>query len=102
LIVSGGENVYPSEVEEVLRGHPAVADVVVVGITDAEWGQRVAALVVPRPDTLITVADLMRYSRTKLAGYKQPRLIRFTDQLPLTASGKVHRAAIVEQLQNNA
>ncbi|MBX3012199.1 MAG: o-succinylbenzoate--CoA ligase [Caldilineaceae bacterium] len=98
LIISGGENVYPAEVEAVLRQHPAVADVCVVGLPDAEWGQRVAALVVCFPQAQVTVVELSAFSRQRLAGYKQPRLIAFTEALPQTASGKVERRAVVAQL----
>lgn len=101
LIVSGGENVYPSEVENALRQHPAVADVCVVGLPDAEWGQRVAAMIAVREGKRVTIPELVQFSRSKLAGYKQPRIIRFVDQLPQTASGKVHRAAVKEELLSN-
>ena len=96
LIVSGGENIYPSEVESVLRSHPAVADACVVGVPDAEWGQRVAALVALRAGMDVSESTLIAYSRERLAGYKQPRLIRFIDRLPQTASGKIHRRAVLD------
>jgi O-succinylbenzoic acid--CoA ligase len=99
LIVSGGENIYPSEVENALRQHPSVADVCVVGIPDTEWGQRVAAMVVLHDGApLLSAADLIVFTRTYLAGYKQPRSITFVRQLPLTASGKIHRQAVQDQL----
>ncbi len=94
LIVSGGENVYPSEVEAVLRQHPAVEDACVVGLPDAEWGQRVAAMVALRQGELLSEADLIAFSRERLAGYKQPRWIVFVDELPQTASGKVQRGQV--------
>ncbi len=90
LIVSGGENVYPAEVEAVLLSHPSVQEACVVGIPDGEWGQRVAALVVLRQPGL-TADELMTFCREKLAGYKLPRVFRFADSLPQTASGKVSR-----------
>lgn len=93
LIVSGGENVYPSEVEHVLLASEDVAAVCVVGVDDAEWGQRVVAAIVPtRKD--IDIQQLMNYSRSHLAGYKQPRRIILLDSLPQTASGKVSRADV--------
>jgi len=98
LIVSGGENVYPAEVEQVLQEHPAVADACVVGLDDTEWGQRVAAVVVRRSQAQASAAELIAFCRTRLAGYKQPRLIHFTDALPQTASGKVRRDAVRQQL----
>ncbi|MDX2139667.1 MAG: o-succinylbenzoate--CoA ligase [Chloroflexota bacterium] len=101
LIVTGGENVYPAEVERVLREHPDVTDVCVVGIADAEWGQRVGAALITHHSSLITIE---RFAREHLAGYKVPRVWRIVDALPLTASGKVDRAAVArllaEQNQN--
>ena len=101
LIVSGGENVYPSEVENTLRQHPAVLEVCVVGLPDAEWGQRVAAMVVIRQNMQLTIPELIMFSRQHLAGYKQPRTVVFVDQLPQTSNGKIHRAAVKEQLLSN-
>ncbi len=98
LIVSGGENVYPAEVEAVLREHPDVADVCVVGLPSEEWGQQVAAAVVPRVGATPTAAALVAYARRRLAGYKVPRMIRFFDSLPQTASGKVHRQSVIARL----
>lgn len=95
LIVSGGENVYPAEVEAVIKAHPAVKDVAVVGIDDAEWGQRVAAAVIlNQPTTPIAEAELIAYAREHLAGYKIPRVMRFVDDLPQTASGKIQRDGV--------
>ena len=98
LIVSGGENVYPVEVEAVLRQHPAVEDACVVGLPDAEWGQRVAAMVALRKGESLGESELIAFSRERLAGYKQPRKIVFVDELPQTASGKIQRAKVREQL----
>ncbi len=94
LIISGGENVYPAEVEAVLRAHPAVKEAVAVGVVDAEWGQKVAAVVQLQSGCVLTEAELLAYSRAHLAGYKQPRLIRFIDELPQTASGKIERKTV--------
>ena len=93
LIVSGGENVYPAEVERVLREHGAVEDVVVLGIKDAEWGQRVAAVIVLRAGTNETEVEgeLERLCLENLASYKRPRVYKVVDALPLTASGKVKK-----------
>jgi O-succinylbenzoic acid--CoA ligase len=94
LIISGGENIYPAEVEAVLRQHPAVAEVCVIGLPDGEWGQRVAAAVVLKPQANASAEDLLALARRQLAGYKQPRRIRFVETLPLTASGKIRREAV--------
>lgn len=92
LIVSGGENVYPAEIEQVFEQHPDIEEVTVVGVDDAEWGQRVAAAIVPRrSDRTITEEELLDFSRDRLAGYKQPRMVRLVDKLPRTASGKIQR-----------
>jgi O-succinylbenzoic acid--CoA ligase len=98
LIVTGGENVYPAEVEAVLRQHPAVEECVVVGIPDAEWGQRVAAAIILREGATSDAAALETFAREYLAGYKIPRLIRFVRVLPLTASGKIERHRVQEML----
>ncbi len=94
LIVSGGENVYPTEVEAVLRLHPSVAEACVVGISDAEWGERVAAAVILKNGTPGHTEAMIAFCRERLAGYKIPRYIRFVDSLPMTASGKIMRGAV--------
>jgi O-succinylbenzoic acid--CoA ligase len=96
LIVSGGENVYPAEVENALLAHPAVAEACVVGLPDAEWGQRVAAAVVLHPHAPASETDLTQHCRQHLAGYKIPRLYRFVGSLPVTASGKVERRKVID------
>jgi O-succinylbenzoic acid--CoA ligase len=99
LIVSGGENVYPAEVERVLREHPAVALAAVVGLPDADWGQQVAAAVVLRSPGAATADELLAHCRARLAGYKRPRRLVLRDELPQTASGKVQRRLVAEQLR---
>ncbi|MCP5095529.1 MAG: o-succinylbenzoate--CoA ligase [Chloroflexi bacterium] len=99
IIVTGGENVYPAEVENVLRGHTAVANACVVGIPDPEWGQQVTAMIQLHLNHSLTAEELLTFSRDLLAGYKQPRQIRFVNQLPLTASGKIRRKAVTEEMQ---
>jgi len=98
IIVSGGENVYPAEVEAVLRAHPAVAAVAVVGLPDPEWGEQVAALVVSAAGQELSAGALQDFARRLLAGYKLPRRIAFVEELPQTASGKIARAAVREML----
>lgn len=100
LIVSGGENVYPAEVERVLQQHPAVAAACVVGVEHPEWGQQVAAAIVLRDNANLSETDLLTFSRERLAGYKQPRLILFMSALPQTASGKIQRRAVHDLLVN--
>jgi malonyl-CoA/methylmalonyl-CoA synthetase len=95
LIITGGFNVYPRDVEEVLRDHPGVADVAVVGVPDPEWGERVVACVVASDAGATGAAALLAWAAERLAPYKRPREIRFVDELPRNAMGKVVRAALV-------
>ncbi len=89
MIVSGGENVYPVEVEEVLSQHPAVADVAVIGLADERWGEVVTAFVIPRSGAEVDAGDLVAFARQKLAGYKLPRTVEFVAELPRSPAGKV-------------
>jgi O-succinylbenzoic acid--CoA ligase len=94
LIVSGGENVVPAEVEEVLLRHPAVADAAVVGREDPEWQQAVTAVVVLDGDAAVTPDDLRRHCAESLAGFKVPKRIELASALPRTPSGKLMRRAL--------
>ncbi len=95
LILSGGENVYPSEVESVLRQHPSIKAVAVVGVDDEEWGQVVGAAIVIKGDQSLTTEEIQQFSRQHLASYKIPRRVIFRETLPQTASGKVQRRKVV-------
>jgi len=97
MIIRGGENIYPREIEEVLFAHPNVAEVAVVGIPDDKWGEQVAAFVRPTEDSTITPAELSAYIREQLAGYKVPRSWVFVDTFPLTGSGKVQKFVLRDQ-----
>jgi O-succinylbenzoic acid--CoA ligase len=94
LIISGGENIYPVEVENILKKHPAVDDACVVGLHDAEWGQTPAAAIVLKPGMSATLDELDAHCKAHLAGYKRPRRYVFVDHLPQTASGKVIRREV--------
>jgi O-succinylbenzoic acid--CoA ligase len=96
-IVTGGENVEPAEVVEVVRSHPKVRDAAVVGLPDEEWGERVGALVEPSDESL-TAEELDDFCRERLAGYKIPRTVRFAESLPRTVSGTTERATVRERL----
>ena len=98
LIISGGENVYPAEVERIILAHPAVTAVAVVGLPHAEWGHEVAAMVTPEPGSAISESELNDFIRKQLAGYKQPRVIIFSDEIPMTGSGKINRSEVVNQI----
>jgi acyl-CoA synthetase (AMP-forming)/AMP-acid ligase II len=89
MIISGGENIYPAEVESALFGHPAVADVAVIGIPDDKWGESVKAVVVKRPDATVTPEELISFARKRIAHYKAPRTVDFVDTLPRTPTGKI-------------
>ena len=94
MIISGGENVYPSEVESVLGGHPAVKDVAVVGVPHDKWGEAVHAVVVLHQGARLDEAELIDWCRPRMAGYKRPQTVRFVTEaeMPRTATGKIlHR-----------
>ena len=97
MIVSGGENVYPVEVEEALAQHAGVADVAVIGVPHPHWGEAVKALVVLRPDARPAAEDLIAFARERLAGYKLPRSVDFVAELPRTPSGKVLKRELRSQ-----
>ncbi|HWS92178.1 MAG TPA: acyl-CoA ligase FadD12, partial [Mycobacterium sp.] len=94
MIVSGGENVYPIEVEKTLAAHPEVTEAAVIGVDDEQYGQRLAAFVVPAPGGSATPDGLKQYVRENLANYKVPREITVLDELPRGSTGKVLRAAL--------
>jgi fatty-acyl-CoA synthase len=94
MIVSGGENVFPQEVEDLLLAHEAVADAAVLGMPDEEFGQRLAAFVVLKPGASAAEQELKPYVRERLARYKVPREISIVDELPRTASGKLQRGKL--------
>jgi bile acid-coenzyme A ligase len=97
LIISGGANVYPAEVESALIEHPEIADVVVVGLQDPEWGRRVHAIVEPAdPSTPPDVDELRAYAKSRLAAYKVPKTVEFVEAIPRSEATKVSRAALVE------
>jgi fatty-acyl-CoA synthase len=89
MIVSGGENVFPGEVEELLMAHPAVADVAVIGVDDREFGQRLKAFVVRRDGQEVSSEDLRQFVKENLARYKVPREVVFLDELPRNPTGKI-------------
>ena len=89
MIVSGGVNIYPAEVESAIYGHPDVAEVAVIGVPDDKWGEAVKAIVVARPETAPDAAAILDFTRERIAGYKVPKSVTFADVLPRNASGKV-------------
>ena len=99
MIISGGENIYPSEVEAVLAAHPAVQEVAVIGVPDEKWGETVQAVVVLKAHADCHADELKQWCKQQLAGYKQPRIISFIDsaQMPRTATGKIVHRRLREQ-----
>jgi acyl-CoA synthetase (AMP-forming)/AMP-acid ligase II len=96
MIVSGGENVYPAEVENAIFGHPAVADVAVIGVPDDKWGEAVKAIVVAKPGATVEPESVIAYARGRIAGYKVPKSVDVVDALPRNPSGKVLRRELRE------
>jgi len=100
MVLTGGELVAPGEVAETLRSHPAVADAAVVGLPDEEWGERVAALVVPDERDSLDMGAVRAHCRDSLPGYKRPKTVALADSLPRTASGSVDREAVRARLRS--
>ncbi|MEW6263196.1 MAG: AMP-binding protein [Thermodesulfobacteriota bacterium] len=98
MIITGGENVYPREIEEYLHQHPEVAECTVVGLPDAEYGERVAAVIVPRPGTVIVPQTIRAFLRERLSGYKVPKEYVVVDDLPRSAAGKVLKREVRRRL----
>lgn len=96
MIISGGENVYPAEVENAIFGHPAVADVAVIGVPDEKWGEAVKACVVLKPGQHATADEIIAWARQRIAGYKTPKSVDFIEALPRNASGKILRRELRE------
>jgi long-chain acyl-CoA synthetase len=96
MIISGGENIYPAEVESALMGHPGVADVAVLGVPDEEWGEAVKAIVVRAPGVDLTTEELIAFSRERLAHFKCPSSVDWIDALPRNPSGKILKTELRE------
>ncbi len=100
MIISGGENVYPSEVENVLGSHPKVKDVAVIGKPDAKWGEAVHAVLVLREGTQASEREILDWCLDRIAGYKRPKSIAFIrdEDMPRTATGKILHRVLKERL----
>jgi acyl-CoA synthetase (AMP-forming)/AMP-acid ligase II len=94
MIISGGENIYPTEVENAIYGHAKVADVAVIGVPDDKWGEAVKALVVVKPNTSATAEEIIAFARTRIAAFKAPKSVEFVAALPRNASGKILRREV--------
>jgi acyl-CoA synthetase (AMP-forming)/AMP-acid ligase II len=102
MIISGGENVYPSEVEALLSSHEKVKYVAVIGLTDSTWGERVHAVIVPRHGMAPNEAEIIEWCRSRIAGYKRPRSVAFIadEEMPRTATGKIQHRLLREQQES--
>ncbi len=94
MIISGAENIYPAEVESAMFGHPAIADVAIIGVPDDKWGEAVKAMVVLKPGAEASEADLIAFTRSRIAAFKVPKSVDFVEALPRNASGKVLKRAL--------
>jgi len=98
MIIRGGENIYPKEIEEVLYRHPAVLECAVVGFPDKIWGEQVAAVFVLKEGKEFPPEEVIKYCKEHIADYKCPKIVKFMSQFPKTATGKIQKAKIVEHL----
>lgn len=101
MIIRGGENIYPKEIEEVLYQHEDILDAAVVGVPDKKYGEEVAAFVLPKAGSSISEKEIRNYLRQKVADFKRPRIIEIVTDLPRTATGKIQKTKIVEEYAGN-
>ncbi|MFT9849018.1 class I adenylate-forming enzyme family protein [Aneurinibacillus sp. REN35] len=97
MLISGGVNIYPREIEEVLYTHPHILDAAVIGVPDPVWGESVKAVVVPRDGAQLTAEEVMEYCKGKIASYKRPKSVDFLDELPRNPSGKILKTVLRDQ-----
>ena len=102
MIIRGGENIYPRELEDLLFAHPSVGEVAVVGIPDDRWGETVAAFIRPAPGASVDKASLFAYMREHLAAHKTPKQWFAVDAFPLTGSGKIQKFKLRDQVRDGA
>jgi acyl-CoA synthetase (AMP-forming)/AMP-acid ligase II len=97
MIISGGENIYPREIEELLYRHPQIQDAAVVGIPDPPWGESVKAFIVLKPGESMKEEEAIEYCKSHLASYKKPKIVEFVASLPRNPSGKVLKNILREK-----
>lgn len=102
MIITGGMNVYPSDVEAVVRQHPAVADVSVIGLPDQKWGERVCAVIQPEAEATVAPEEIVAFCKERMASFKKPTVVHTADELPKTLSGKVQKYLLREQFVDSA
>jgi long-chain acyl-CoA synthetase len=94
MLISGGLNVYPREIEEVLLRHAGISQAAVIGVPDERWGEAVKAIVVPAPGARLSEAEVIAFAGSQLAGYKKPKSVEFVADLPKTTIGKIDKKAL--------
>jgi acyl-CoA synthetase (AMP-forming)/AMP-acid ligase II len=99
LIIRGGENISPAEVEAVLYAHPGIEEAAIIGIPDVDWGEQVMAIIVPRVNSPLTVEEVIDWCHQRLASFKKPAVVQFVPALPRNALGKVLRKELREQFK---
>ena len=97
MIISGGVNIYPAEIEAVIHEHPGILDVAVLGVPDDEWGERVLAIVQPRADATLDLDELRAFVEERISGYRRPRDYEVRDELPRTESGKLLKRVLRDE-----
>jgi acyl-CoA synthetase (AMP-forming)/AMP-acid ligase II len=102
MIISGGYNIYPREIEDVIAEVPGVLEVAVVGVSDAEWGQRVTAMFTMAPGATVSPEAVMEHCRSRMASYKKPKDVRIVEEFPLNSTGKIAKKVLREQLEAEA
>jgi long-chain acyl-CoA synthetase len=94
MVISGGINIYPREIEDVLLQHPSIAEVAIVGVPDEKWGEKLKAFVVPRPGLALTAEDVLAFCEGRISGIKVPKEVAFIERIPRNANGKVLKTAL--------
>ncbi|MGQ0530399.1 MAG: class I adenylate-forming enzyme family protein [Panacagrimonas sp.] len=102
MIITGGENVYSAKVEQALARHPGVRQCAVIGLPDEKWGERVTAVILPVPDAKPSPEEIIAHCRSLIAGYKVPQEVRYVDAFPMTATGKILKRAVRDQMSKSA
>jgi fatty-acyl-CoA synthase len=97
MVIRGGENIYPREIEEFLYGHPAIRDVSVIGVPDEKYGEELCAWIVPRDGATVDLESVRAFCLGRIAHYKVPRYVKVTDGFPMTVSGKIQKFRMREQ-----
>jgi fatty-acyl-CoA synthase len=99
MVIRGGENVYPREIEEFLYGHPNIQDVQVIGVPDQKYGEEICAWVVPKPGVTLTLDEVRAFCEGRIAHYKIPRYLKVVEGFPLTVTGKVQKYVMREEMK---